>query len=202
MRAAYFTLASLSLFAAMSESGAAAEVSCVKCNDYGVALYINGEIRAGDLTKIQSLISRFPVMSHDPSLSGAGVRLIAIKSTGGDVHEAIKIGRWIRKHAFSVVVERYCASACIFVLAAGTLRLIPPNTAIVIHRPYLLEMPSSAVKKNLQQAMQNILRLSKSYFAEMNIPENLADDMFSIDPAKGKKLSLREIAAYRLDHRT
>lgn len=193
MRTTHFVVACLTLLVAWSGSARAAEVTCHRCDHRGVFLVVTGEIGPGDLAKMQSLVSYLPKLSGP---QGPAVRLVGITSPGGDVHEAMKIGRWLRQHEFTVTADKHCASACIFVLSAGVLRLVTPNTAIVIHRPYLLEMPPG---KNLQQAMQDILRLSKSFFAEMNMPENLADEMFSIDPAKGRKLSPREISAYRLD---
>lgn len=188
MRVSNLVLACLASLTALS-APRAAEVTCsFDCNQPLVHLVLKGEIRPGDFAKVQSLVP--------PNLEEIPNRMVWITSPGGDVYEAMKIGRWLRQHEFTVSAFKHCASACIFLLSAGVNRVVMPGAAIAIHRPYLLELPQG---ENVQQAMRDLLRLSKAYFAEMNMPENLADDMFSIEPAKSRKLSTREVSAYRLD---
>ena len=158
-----------------------------------VAITVAGEIRQGDLEKLRSI--------HEPRSTftaplGSSNRVIMIQSLGGDVLEAMRMGRWLRQNDFEVGAVRRCASSCLFVLAAGINRITPDETELLIHRPYLREASPSG---SIQTQMREVLELSKGYFSEMNIPESLADEMFSIEPARSRRLSRREVSFYRLN---
>jgi hypothetical protein len=64
---------------------------------------------------------------------------------------------------------RVCASACVFSFAAGLTKL--PAGSVLIHRPYFIQRPSGSI----DAAMKKAFASSRAYFAEMNVPENLAD---------------------------
>jgi len=142
---------------------------------------VKGEIRSDDLKKI---ISTCPQ---------AETKMIGIYSEGGDVQEAMKIGRWIRKNKMSVLVSGICYSSCVFLVAGGSSRLLFGE--IGIHRPYFLAKPT----EGYDAAYKKILNASKSYFREMNVKEQLAEDMFSISPQNIKMLTESEMKDYRLD---
>ncbi|WP_316893462.1 hypothetical protein [Ralstonia mannitolilytica] len=64
-----------------------------------------------------------------------------------------------------------------------------------IHRPYFSDIPSQGVNAGLRET----LAASKEYFAEMNIPTSLADEMFSIPPADIHILDDTKLSSYRLN---
>ncbi|KWR88571.1 hypothetical protein RM96_18905 [Cupriavidus sp. IDO] len=64
-----------------------------------------------------------------------------------------------------------------------------------IHRPYFVDIPNQGVDVGLRET----LVASKKYFEEMNIPTNLADEMFSIPPGDIEILSDAKLAFYRLN---
>jgi len=121
--------------------------------------------------------------------------LIRIDSPGGDLTEAIRIGRWVRQKAGTVTVptKSKCASACVLILAAGVSKNV--GGQVIIHRPYFRAMPDGDVATELRE----VLQLTRAYLSEMNIPEALADEMFSIAPQNGAVLSADALARYRLD---
>lgn len=90
-----------------------------------------------------------------------------------------------------------CFSSCVYILAAGVAKqwigAIFGNQ-VGIHRPYLTQTP----REGVQVAMRKALANSRAYFAEMNIPEQLADAMFSIPPDKVEILTDDKLAFYRL----
>jgi len=80
-----------------------------------------------------------------------------------------------------------------FVLAAGTLKY--PWGEVEIHRLYLAAAPPEGVRG----AMHEILASAKRYMREMNIPDAIVEEMFSIPPESSKVLSESELSFYRLN---
>jgi hypothetical protein len=120
---------------------------------------------------------------------------LIVDSPGGDLEEAMAIGRWLREKRFfvTVPVPSQCASACVFVLAAGLMKAAFGE--IIMHRPFFVETPNGDMGENLR----TLLSQARQYFAEMNIPESLADDMFSVPPISGVVLSEQQLEHYRLN---
>lgn len=158
-----------------------------ECGMYGGYIEINGEIIPGDLAELQRQFSAKP----DVGLGYA----VALNSAGGSVSEAMALGRWVRAHSLVVFVPREstCASACVFVLAAGLGKF--PTGNVRIHRPYFTEMPSEP----MNIAIRDLLTAVRSYLEEMNIPPSLADAMFSIPPEETYQLTEADLRRYRLD---
>jgi hypothetical protein len=69
---------------------------------------------------------------------------------------------------------------------------------IGIHRPYL-EVPQQEVTAdNVKELYQRMLQDIRSYFREMNVSEQLADDMLRIEPAKIRLLDDAALDSYGL----
>ncbi|CAJ0899346.1 hypothetical protein R77569_04914 [Ralstonia mannitolilytica] len=172
-----------------------AEIQAVRMGESS-GIYVSGPIRQGDAAafaaKLRSLgIAPLPASSA-PSYPRATV---VIASPGGSISEAMAIGRAIRANKLKVAVppNGECLSSCVYVVAAGVLRM---NLGRVgIHRPYFADMP----KRGVESSLHETLAASKEYFAEMNIPTNLADEMFSIPPESIEILSDSKLAFYRLN---
>jgi hypothetical protein len=120
---------------------------------------------------------------------------IKLDSIGGDLMEALRIGRWARQKKCTVVVNKpdKCASACVFILAASMGKLVLGD--VVIHRPYFTRSPAGDMNANLQELLNKV----RDYLTEMNIPPTLADEMFSIKPEDGRVLSADSLSHYRLN---
>jgi hypothetical protein len=121
--------------------------------------------------------------------------LIHLNSPGGNLSEALDIGRWAREKRATIRIAHpsTCASACVFILAAGSYKHVWGG--VVIHRPYFSEMPQGDVGNHLRRVLQEV----RKYLSEMNIPEGLADDMFSVKPEDGLVLSADALSRYRLN---
>ncbi|WP_412509728.1 hypothetical protein [Roseovarius sp. SYSU LYC5161] len=64
-----------------------------------------------------------------------------------------------------------------------------------IHRPYFVSGDPDRIGEEIKA-----LRLrSIDYLREMNIPQRLAEDMFSVDPGNVRMLTEREMEDYRLN---
>jgi len=165
-------------------------------NDATAAIYVGGSIRPGDAAqfaaKLRSLgISPLPVSSKQYYPRAT----VVIDSPGGSLRDAMEIGRAIRANKLGVAVrpDGECLSSCVYIIAAGVIRL--PLGKVGIHRPYFVDIPNQGVDVGLRET----LVASKEYFAEMNIPTNLAEEMFSTPPGKIEILGDAKLAFYRLN---
>jgi hypothetical protein len=147
---------------------------------------VDGEIAKGDLARLRT--------TYERARRGSGL-IVSLDSPGGDLSEAMAMGRWIRQTKAWTAISQHasCASACVYVFAAGVQKM--PLGKLLIHRPYLMDRPAGGVSA----ALKNALSASRSYFAEMNVPEGLADIMFSIAPHDIRLLKPSEIEHYRLE---
>jgi hypothetical protein len=179
-----FVLMCLALFSAWAQS---AEIRCAEA-DSVAEIDIKGVIEVGDA-------ARFERCSKTLFSRPRAYVYVAISSKGGLITEAMRIGREIRKRQLTVFVpsDGECLSSCIFVFAGGTQRA--PAGTMGIHRPYFLKPPEQSYDATLKV----ILKEARAYFYEMNIPEHLADAMFSVTPDQVHILGKEELAAYRLD---
>lgn len=124
---------------------------------------------------------------------------VDINSEGGNVEAAIKIGRIIRREALNVIVgnNAQCASACIYILASGVNRIIHENARVIIHRPFIDGELSH--RTGYDDTYKRIVRITREYFTEMNIPIELVDRMMAIPPYEARELSRAELKQYMLD---
>ena len=107
---------------------------------------INGLISKNALEKVRQSIGQ---VSGDPIPAGL---IVLLDSAGGDGVAAMQIGRLLRKANAHVFVTGECASACIFVLASGVVR-VAPSYSVGIHRGRVTMSDANA--KNLIR--QNVI---------------------------------------------
>jgi hypothetical protein len=157
---------------------------------------LEGTIEPGDFDKLQSLIEE------------NGVRTIYLASPGGNVEEAMKIGRLVRtsklqttvpinatsdirqklisRHKLKDPKSNYmCASACFFVFVAGVKRTtdfdFDGDAILGIHRPYLPESSLKGMSGDQAIAAANqFSAVVKNYLNEMGVRAKYADLMFSV----------------------
>ena len=85
---------------------------------------IDGDIDLGDFVALQSKTS---------ILNNATV---VLKSNGGKLLPAIKIGELIKTKGYTTYVQEYCASACTLIWLAGQQRYMTPTALIGLHAAY------------------------------------------------------------------
>ena len=179
----------------------AAEINAIGEYCSGPCAYLKGEIKLGDLIKLKAIFEsstrrRVFIPDFKPPIE---IFELQLNSRGGSLEEAMEIGRWVRKNKIHTRMPSNsdCFSSCVYIFAAGVSRVSFSFQAqkVGIHRPYLTQMP----KEGVQVAMRKALADSRAYFAEMNVPEQLADAMFSIPPDKVEILTDDKLSFYRLD---
>jgi len=157
---------------------------------------LEGSIVPGDFEKVKRFIS-----------DDNGALQIYLASPGGNVAEAMKIGRLLRiLKVTTVVPDRYfrvdqqkemarfhdvkdfdadymCASACFFIFVAGIFREDDVFGAPVlgIHRPYLsaTDLRGMQVDQAIAAAA-NTKAIVADYLKEMSVPGRYLDRMFSV----------------------
>lgn len=154
---------------------------------------IRGVITQKDLATVQAIAER-------AAKNRQRNNFFRLNSKGGDVDAAIQIGRHLRKLSAiaAVVGTDECLSACVFVLAGATQRLLSPAAAIGIHRPYSLRTDirdyGAAQKEHSRLAVT-----AKTYLEDMNLPTSLYDAMMRVPPESIRLLKRQELASFGLD---
>ena len=96
--------------------------------DFGSVLLLNGAIESGDAGRFAAHLASSGELSIP----------VALNSPGGDVEEALKIGRMLRAEEAKTVIlpGMICASACPYMLAGGTDRRVSNRGAVGMHQHY------------------------------------------------------------------
>jgi len=151
-----------------------------------VLVVITGNITANDSAELTRQL-------QDVSSDRFAHRMAFLGSPGGDVGSAMAMGKELRRVGFDAYVpaDMQCMSSCIYLLAAGKNKTV--MGPVGIHRPYFTETANVAEQYKL------LIDESRAYFARLNIPERLADDMFSTPPSDMRILTATELRSYRLD---
>lgn len=168
---------------------------------------IEGIIEPGDFEKFEQLVIQ----------QGMEFNTVWIASPGGDVLEAMKIGRLIRELRYSVYLpigfksinrtfllfgmkdtkNNVCASACFYIYVAGVQRI---GTIVGIHRPYLSR--DAYRKMDLEDAIaanDYVRSIVAEYFDEMGVPDEYVNRSFQIPSGETEWLSESEVNS-RFNH--
>ena len=149
---------------------------------YGTYIDVDGSIARGDYDAL--------VHASKALLRRGHPLWIRINSRGGNLAEAMKIGRFVRKTLATVVVDgadatpgvpqpRRCYSACALILIGAADRHLIHDPVVGIHRPYIADAVYGAFSP--EQARVTYARLAgevKDYLAEMGAPGRFVDEMF------------------------
>ena len=175
-------------------------------------LVLEGKIEKGDFDKVRSFLGN---KANFERINGG----VFVASPGGNVVEAIKIGRLIRALRLSTEApsgppteaRRFsqpviapnnlvnprtnyqCSSACFFIYVSGVYRNLGWVGRLGIHRPMQLE--SEANKLDVDQATNLAWRVRgfvKKYLEDMNIPDKYVDLMYSVPPNEVRWISQSE----------
>ncbi len=161
-------------------------------------LTIKGSIQKGDAQKVKQILDNACYEKSRYKLPDLVGYTITLNSDGGDVSEAILMGRIIRAKGGVTQVwpDDNCMSACVFVLAGGQMRI--PMGKIGIHRPYFSNLDPNASISTIQQSREKLFSEIAKYFRDMDIASSLTEEMMSVPPEKIKLLTQSQLESYRL----
>lgn len=193
----------------------------VICNEFQSPL-IQGRIEKGDFLKLLHCFgpitvedevallnarlnpSLFPPISFTPIYPTAP-NYVHFNSEGGDVNEAIKIGRFMRESLADAYVEIKCSSACFLAFIGATrttYRLADDNNRYIndglrrvgIHRMFYDEATLRKLNIKDYESFYNELKKSiRQYCYDMDVPTSIVEKMFSITSSDIYFLTIEEL---------
>lgn len=169
---------------------------------------LEGKIEKGDYDKVLKIAKAILV------------RGIYLASPGGDVAEAMRIGRLIRRLRWETEIPQaqalsdrpdliknlarvhglkdpihnnLCASACFFIHIAGIYRF---GDTLLIHRPYLSEAELRKVSGDQVLRISQVARAeTDAYLKEMGLPAKYSETMYSVPKDQVQLLAESDIKA-------
>ncbi|HDL7986496.1 hypothetical protein [Yersinia kristensenii] len=153
-----------------------------------------GDIVKGDANKLDGYISKLAKL--EPSTR---IGIIQISSNGGDVEEALRIGRILRKNQIQVLIpmDSHCYSSCVLLLAGGVGRF--PVGDVGIHSFY--SMSSQKPNADYEQEEKIYTATEKSirdYLNEMRVSGAVMDAMLRVPSSKLEILDIDKLKEYGL----
>jgi len=175
-------------------------------------LLLEGKIVRGDYDRLRAFLSDKTIFDK---INGG----VFLASPGGDVAEAIRIGRLIRAlnlsteapsgrptankpfapsiEADDLVNPRQdagCASACFLLFVSGIYRNINWAGRLGVHRPFRVRANMQPVRTSADPFVDIAVRHAiESYLREMDVPAKYADLMFSTAPNKVRWITQEEL---------
>jgi ATP-dependent protease ClpP protease subunit len=140
----------------------------------GIArLVIDGEIKTGDFAQFAKMAD---IVSHEATLETNGVPAIEVdlNSPGGDLNEAIQIGRLLRDRSMQtgLSAKSICASACIFIYIAGVSRSTHTEARLGLHRPYFNPVEFASLSPaEARKKYASLVTVARDYFLDMGMSE-------------------------------
>ena len=186
MRIKYFLKAIIPfLFSLTSTFSNSMLVGTIQGDSY---ISLTGVINRGDLEKW--II---------PTFKNEKRKYINLNSTGGDVEEAMKIGRYFKANEFKVTVGGICYSSCVFLLAGGVERNVIGLRNVGIHRAYFGSIDVSLSPTQIKKIRDKLNSDLKAFLEEMDVNPSLIDAMNSYPPESMKILNDEELTSFRLN---
>jgi hypothetical protein len=135
---------------------------------------MRGEIRPGDYDKL----IRFSINNNVNFLASEYI----LESPGGDIAEALAIGRFLKSIYAEVTVGPQfgrCASAC-FIIFASAVDRVAHTGLIGLHRPYVApERLRSLTLAEAEREESKALLDAEKYLHSLKVPSSIVDTMFS-----------------------
>lgn len=156
-----------------------------------LALRLTGELKQGDSDRLVEFIERLERTSDQKSYSRVGT--IFLNSPGGEMQEALKIGRTLRSRKMVTVVAlpNRCASACVIVLAGGVMRF--PVGTVEVHSFYSPDLLGTREYAKAEEKYKLMVQQVSEYLREMRIPAALLDEMMRIPHNDSRVLGVSEL---------
>jgi len=171
---------------------AAVTAALGECAERGVVrLRYSGKINAA----FASLMQRVTEVADTLDI---GKRVLDIDSSGGMVEDAIRAGDRIAESRWTVWVreDAVCHSACVFILAAGDMRMV--SGRIGIHR--IIRMSSTAsTRLELNRELRVVYDRVRDYLERNGAATAVADLMMAVPNRNLRLLTGDELALYGLD---
>jgi hypothetical protein len=136
---------------------------------------------------------------------------VLLRSPGGDIEEALKIGHLIREHQMSTVIDNICASACTYTFMGGVKRVAAEGTQYGVHQFYGNIVFTDIEKqvysaKDLIEAEQRTARL-QNYATDMGVDNAVVALALNTSPIPTEErplgvyvLSRKQLLTYKVEN--
>jgi hypothetical protein len=148
-----------------------------------------GEIEKGDARKLDALMQQ-----HRST--------ITVTSSGGDVDEALAMGRVLRRREAVITAEGECFSACVFLYAGAVQRIGRDATRMAkipspvgIHRFFYASLPANRTVADITRERNETRQRIAQFLQDMNVSARVLEMMESIPPERMYKLTWGELAS-------
>jgi hypothetical protein len=157
-----------------------------------LAISMTGTLTFGDTERFKSLVSNIERLAAEYR-QRVRIGTVFLDSTGGDVNEAMKLGRTMRSLQIASVVplNSRCASACVLVLAAGVTRVAMGS--IEVHSFYAPSLLGSGEFEKGEAFYRDLSGRVSTYLKDMRISTALLDEMIRIPHNQSRKLEWEEV---------
>jgi len=133
-------------------------------------LDLEGKIEEGDSDELESIIT---LMGKFPDYVRIG------GSEGGNLREAMRMGRLLRSGLSEIVQHAYCNSSCFFLWISGAERTAVGS--IGIHRPKFDDAYFASLSEKDARAQYKKVQIEiQDYLEEMDVPADLVSEMMAL----------------------
>jgi hypothetical protein len=182
-------------------SSASAAVSILDDGSHGgpAKILIRSAIHRGDRTALENALDEVTLTAKG-RINGVPFVTVELDSPGGDVVEALGMGRAINQRLAMTLVrpEHECVSACVFILMAGAVHTPVNGAEIGVHRPMLV----SWTHMNAREAharFNGLMAYLREYFRALGVSDAAYEtmmgtesfDMHDFTPAELDAMHLR-----------
>src|SRR5437773_11649083 len=135
-----------------------------------ITLLVQGTIEKGDNKKLIALVNKLTTKT-------ARVGKVHFDSPGGDLFEAMELGRTIRRGlmATQVTYDSRCYSSCVVAFVSGVIR--GPVGPVGVHSFYSKEFIGLTEFEKASTRYNEVAGKVEAYLREMRVPTALLDEM-------------------------
>jgi hypothetical protein len=174
-----------------------ADVTMTRLEEHGPGVWIkiSGTISQADAVKFKEIRNllrpQFDVVE------------VELDTQGGDVLAALEIGELVRNDWLWTVASdapNYeCASVCVFILAAGAVRIAGTESKIGIHRPQFDEKLFAGLdQSHAKTKYDELSQLVQAFLSKMGMSDQLFIEMMKVPSNEIRMLSYDELEAFSL----
>ncbi len=154
----------------------------------GARALLEGGIQPGDAERIEKQLAEL-----EPKPGG-----VILNSPGGSVQDALLLGRYLRDAELTTALRSgdICYSACPYLLAAGTDRVVPEDASVGVHQHYFGEstlLPAFVAVEDIQRGQGEVMR----YLDSMGIDPLVMQHALVTPPDEIYVLLPEELERYR-----
>ncbi|HGF0951378.1 TPA: hypothetical protein ACF77N_005258 [Klebsiella pneumoniae] len=153
-----------------------------------------GDIVKGDADKLDGYIGKLAKLD-----SPTRIGMIQLSSNGGDVEEALRLGRILRKNKIQVIIpmDSHCYSSCVLLLAGGVARF--PVGDVGIHSFYSISSQKPNADYEQEENIYSTTEISiRNYLREMRVSGALMDAMLKISSSDLEIIRFDKLKEYGL----